>query len=277
MANAPEEHVSEPQEATQVSRVGVKLAPFWTSDPEFWFVQAEAVFQVAGVVSEQTKFNHVVSQLTVEHAQFVKSIVKSPTIANKYQALKTALISAYADTEETKLRKLLTGLELGDDKPSHLLSRMRDLGTACPDEMIKSLWLQRLPQNIQQVLAVGPTEIDRLAVLADKVLDLNQNARSSIAAAQSAPATREDRPSDVLDAIAAVNRRLDRIEHDRARDRSRASSRFRARDRSYSGHRQSPDNGLCYYHDRFGDRARKCRPPCRRAQSNPQNSTTAGN
>jgi hypothetical protein len=47
----------------EVSRVAVRLPPFWAEQPAVWFAQAEAQFYLASVNSEKIKFFHVISQL----------------------------------------------------------------------------------------------------------------------------------------------------------------------------------------------------------------------
>jgi hypothetical protein len=47
----------------EISRVAVRLSPFWAERPAMWFAQAEAQFSLAGVNNEKTKFYYVISQL----------------------------------------------------------------------------------------------------------------------------------------------------------------------------------------------------------------------
>jgi hypothetical protein len=39
-----------------VSRMVVRLPPFWPEQPAMWFAQAEAQFTLAGISTENTKF-----------------------------------------------------------------------------------------------------------------------------------------------------------------------------------------------------------------------------
>jgi hypothetical protein len=40
----------------EISRVAVRLLPFWAERPAEWFAQAEAQYTLAGISTEQTKF-----------------------------------------------------------------------------------------------------------------------------------------------------------------------------------------------------------------------------
>ena len=55
---------SEPAEPA-VNTVAVKLPNFWMSDPELWFMQAEAVFNTRSpkVTVDGTKFDHIMTAL----------------------------------------------------------------------------------------------------------------------------------------------------------------------------------------------------------------------
>jgi hypothetical protein len=45
----------------EISRVAVRLPPFWAERPAVWLAQAEAQFSLAGITSENTKFFYVTS------------------------------------------------------------------------------------------------------------------------------------------------------------------------------------------------------------------------
>jgi hypothetical protein len=46
---------------TEISRVALRLPPFWAEWPAVWFAQAEAQLSLAGITSETTKFFYVTS------------------------------------------------------------------------------------------------------------------------------------------------------------------------------------------------------------------------
>ncbi|KOC59640.1 hypothetical protein WH47_11070 [Habropoda laboriosa] len=55
----------------------------------------------------------------------VTVIIEDPREEHKYSALKTLLISRFTDTEKRHTKKLLTGIELEDRKPTELLCEMQ--------------------------------------------------------------------------------------------------------------------------------------------------------
>ncbi|GFS93834.1 putative gag-pol protein [Nephila pilipes] len=136
---------------TEINRVAVKPPIFWRNKPKLWFLQLEAQFANSGISQDATKYNIVVAALDENVLDFVVDILSNPP--EKYDTLKKALLNRLTDTEESRLKKLLTDLELGDKRPSDLLRQMKSLaGNSISDEIIKSLWLQRLPQQTQAIL-----------------------------------------------------------------------------------------------------------------------------
>ncbi|GFS54594.1 uncharacterized protein TNIN_131251 [Trichonephila inaurata madagascariensis] len=136
---------------TEIHKVAVKPPAFWRSKPKLWFLQLEAQFSNSGVSNDTTKYNIVVAALDENVLDFVVDILSNPP-HDKYETLKNALLNKLTDTEESRLKKLLTDMELGDQRPSDLLRQMKNLaGSSISDELIKSLWLQRLPQQTQAI------------------------------------------------------------------------------------------------------------------------------
>ncbi|GFR00806.1 retrovirus-related Pol polyprotein from transposon 297 [Trichonephila clavata] len=122
-----------------IARISVKVPPFWRANPEIWFSQMESQFVLAGITTEITKFHHVVSALQPEELGIVGDIILNPPEVKPYTALRTRFCSQYAETEEQRLRGLISGIQLGDRKPSRLLLEMRrKAGSRISEEMLKS-------------------------------------------------------------------------------------------------------------------------------------------
>ncbi|XP_075741432.1 uncharacterized protein LOC142790670 [Rhipicephalus microplus] len=171
------------------------------------------------------------------------------------------LIRRLSPSQGEKVRHLLQHEELGDRKPSQLLRYMRDrLGsTPVDDSFVRITWLQRLPSHAQAILQVQPNlPPDQLSDIADQfgeislpALPLTVNAVDT-PQSSSALARRLDEIAHQLDSI---QRRLDQSPNLRRQTRSQSQDNNAA-----SSH--GNDNGPCYYHRRFGDKALKCQPPC---------------
>ncbi|GBN20671.1 Retrovirus-related Pol polyprotein from transposon 297 [Araneus ventricosus] len=131
----------------------------------------ESQFTLAGVTSEITKFHHIVAAVQPEELEVVGDIMLNPPADEPCDALRKRLCSQYADSEEQRLRYLISGMQLGDRKPSRLLLEMRSKAeNKISEELLKSLFLQRLPTHVQQILAISNDKLDRLAETADCIM-----------------------------------------------------------------------------------------------------------
>lgn len=162
-------------EAHHINRVSVKPPPFWKSDPKLWFIQLEAQFDLSGVVQDSTKYNYVITAIDTDILTQVTDFVLNPPLNRKYECLKNRLINIYSESSEKKLRKLLSAISLGDRKPSQLVNEMSRLdGTSVSQEILKTLWLQHLPTQVQSVLATSSDTLENLSLMADKIAEIEQ-------------------------------------------------------------------------------------------------------
>ncbi|GBM33639.1 hypothetical protein AVEN_203682-1 [Araneus ventricosus] len=153
---------------SQRASVAVRALPFWETNPEVWFIQLETQFKLTGISADETKFHTVVAALDSEVLSCIADIVRNPPSDAMYDALKTRILSHFSQSESTKLWVPLQYLQLGDGKPSRLLQEMRNLASGnIVDDVLKSIWMQRLPTSIQQILSVSKDSFDGLAQIAD--------------------------------------------------------------------------------------------------------------
>ncbi|GFW57239.1 uncharacterized protein TNCV_541531 [Trichonephila clavipes] len=91
----------------------------------------------------------------------------------KYTDSKNRLLSLFKESENLRIKRLLTGIELGDMKPSQLLQKLKTVATSdISDNLIKTLWLEKLPESIKNILVVSDENLSKLAVMADKISDM---------------------------------------------------------------------------------------------------------
>ncbi|GFS92616.1 uncharacterized protein NPIL_456811 [Nephila pilipes] len=143
-----------------VSRVAAKLPPLWKQNIRLWFLQAEAKFDLSGIANDVTKYNNIISAIDSEILSVVSDLLFDPPHEDLYITQKNRLIQEFSDSENLQIRKLLSELQLGDDKPSPLLRKMKELaGIALKDDFLRNLWLQRLPAEIQTILSVSSEKL----------------------------------------------------------------------------------------------------------------------
>lgn len=215
----------EPPSAQPIAAtVSVKLPPFYTEDPDGWFLQAEAQFEIRGISQDSTRYWHLAASLDASTASRAARVTKRYAGTLKYQHLKDWLLKTFGFSKFERAERILAVTGLGDRKPSELADYLlRTLGDHSPRILLQHILLRSLPQHVQDSLAT--TEVEDLEGLADAADEVMSRPRKS----DSVYLTQQE-ISDEREAVHRVESR--------------------------------PKDDLCYFHRRFGKAARQCRPPC---------------
>ena len=247
--------------SSEIFKVGIRVPTFWPEEPEIWFAQIEGQFAISGITNDLTKFNYVISQLDHRFSKEVKDIIINPPASNKYDKLKSELIKRLSASHEKKVKQLLMHEELGDRKPSQFLRHLQSLaGPHIPDDFLQTIWTSRLPKSIQTVLAAQPAaSLEVLADLADRIQDIAPPT-PQVASTSYAPGSSID---SMAKEIAELRKQLQNLTT-QINGRSRSRTRNNSRGRSPSARSQASYNKFpnCWYHSKFGDKAKKCIRPC---------------
>ena len=233
-----------------------------------WFSLLDCGFKASSITNSLTKFTHAVSLLPEDVLPLVAAAISTASSSDTpYEDLKAALLKSLQSSVATRLRELLSKEELGDEKPSQLLSRMKhllgDKYQSFDPDLFKQLFYQRLPPHIQRSLfSVRDTlSIDAIASLADEFLASLPPVQ--VSQVTSAPST-NDHLAQLTQLVSQLTTEVSQLKK-KLQDRSRfqSSSPHRRQRRSRS---RTP--GVCWYHFQFGDKAQKCVAPCTHKTSN---------
>ncbi|GFT07370.1 retrovirus-related Pol polyprotein from transposon 297 [Trichonephila clavipes] len=245
----------------------VKIPPFNFNDPQLWFSTCERTFALGvpkAITDTFTKFNYIVTNLPPEAAAIVRDLIITPDETDPYGAIKAQLIQRTGESTQQEIRKLLTGEELGDRKPSELLRTMnrRAASHNVPKELMLELFLQQLPTAVQTILAsITPITVEKAAEVADRILEV-----STPTVSLSTNAIASSSENRILQEIERLHKRIDDLTMKERTPERRNSSRprNRSRNRSFSRSRES----CCWYHKKFQERAKKCILPCSYKEKN---------
>ena len=209
---------------------------------------------------QKTKFDHVIASLSPEVAVEIRDLILKPPADHPYDVLRRELIRRTAKSEQHKLQQLFTAEQLGDRKPTQLFRRMEQLmgdhATSTDSAFLRELFLQRLPSQVRMVLASADDSVSlaQLAQLADKILEVA--VPSSVASVE----TPSSLASDVEQLRAQVSELQETIKSLRRPSHPPGPPSL---SRSCSPRPTSPvSQTLCWYHQKYGDAAKKCKPPC---------------
>lgn len=258
-----------------MSRIA-KLPPFWRHEPAIWFFQVEAAFGIARITIDETKYQYLLSNLDTAVLPFVSDIIRNPPDTEKYATLKKRILEAFAESKDSKIRKLLKNQLIGDQKPSHFLQHMRNLAdNQCEDTILRSLFLEQLPPQVSAILSASKEEdLTQLAILADRVWDIQRPALVGVVD----KSTSDSLHFDLIQRVEALSTRLDNYltgkgkqsgstnsNYGRSRSKSPWQQKHKESNSSNNDSRNSnskENNKMCFYHYRFGKKARNCIQPC---------------
>nr|XP_037278206.1 uncharacterized protein LOC119171532 [Rhipicephalus microplus] len=251
----------------------LRLPEFWQADSELWFLNVEPLFRRHHVRSQIARYDYVIGALPLAFIAIVRDILRFPPPDNTDDTLKEELIRQTTESEQRRLQQLPTSEELGDRTPTQLLHRMRhligDYSAALDASILRELFLHRLPQQVRMIWSVLSTEtLDSLARMTDKNMDIGTPSISAIEKPRestlSAP-VRDDCLDRLLQANEEQKRKVDqlaielstlKVDHCRNESRERRQSRERS---------PSVPLSVCWYHHRYGARARQCEQRCQSA------------
>lgn len=280
--NSNEDQATTATPGGEIHRVTIKPIQFIKTAPKLYFIQMEAQFSLAGITRDTTKYNHVLGTLDPTYLTSVMDLIESPPVTNKYETIKERIITEFQQSDQHKLRILLREIELGDLKPSQLLRKMKELSkNALSDDALKTLWIERLPEQIRPVISISDGDLNRVAIMADKMLEITTYNVVGEVATHSNFGQSEPQIATLSKQIEELSKRFNQFSNDRNQsqqrsnsNRGRSQSRDNSRNRGRSSSRSHNDSPYCFYHFKFGAMARKCNEPCKfktEAESNNSN------
>ncbi|XP_018330784.1 uncharacterized protein LOC108740799, partial [Agrilus planipennis] len=212
--------MSRPQNAqptSSIDRLAVRLPPFVPSDPELWFCMVERSFEASGITSESTRFGYVLGNLDPQYAAEVRDIIINPLATEPYATIRAALIRRLGPSQELRTKQLLGQEEIGDRKPFQFLRHLQNLaGNSTPENLLRTIWSGRLPQNLQTVTAtMKDKQLDEVAEIADYIMEATQT--QSVIATTATPSPQHNAIQLLTNKVQALQLDLHQIRRHMAR------------------------------------------------------------
>lgn len=93
-------------------------------------------------------------------------IIENPSNENLYESLKNPLLGEFQNSKQKHLQKSLENIQLGNKKTTAFLREVRQLSSEkVLDDLLKFLWLQRLPSAIKALLSASSGTLSLCFVL----------------------------------------------------------------------------------------------------------------
>lgn len=236
----------------------------------------EGWLAINNVVDDERRFTTLKMQLDSAIYTQVAYIIRHPPATNKYNALKSAVIKVFTDSEIKKTQDLISGLALGDKKPSMLLAEMRELHRGpIDDRLFKELWLSRLPTQVKGILMgttiqqhpfAAPMPLEKMAEAADLIMEYtnrDSSPASNIHAISTNPC------NDVLKELLPIMKRIDgslqqRNYRSKPENSNKSSQSGNNSPKTTNTETTAPEKP-CIYHTKYGrgqHKNRKCHEKC---------------
>ncbi len=210
--------------AFHVGHIALKLPAFMEDDPVSWFNLIEAQFELRYIAGDSTKFYHAVSVLQGEPMRQIKDILNLPkTTPDRYDQLKARLIETYGLEDIDRAEQLIEWPPMSEDER--------------PSVFINGIlsMLGNIPKDHAIVRALI---LSKFPPAIKAMLRSTSNCTN----------------------LKEMSREADRIwKGDRARRLSEKTVMTVKPVKS----RGDLKNGLCYWHFKFGSKARRCQEFCK--------------
>ncbi|KAL5109160.1 hypothetical protein TcWFU_007056 [Taenia crassiceps] len=209
----------------------IRLPAFWPDQVQLWFTACEAQFAAHGIHNQHARYSCVLALLKPEDLSLLSDLILNPDSTRPYDRLKAGIIQRSHTAQWRSAR---------NEVPSAIVHRVRhtlyEKAVHADETALKEMIVPFLPPAVRSVLepVKETASLDQLAQMADRVMAMKLEGEALEAAFGELVSQQQRQRSD----------------------------RFRRRSTSRR-HRVPPQRLLlCEYHQRFGEQAKHCRPPC---------------
>ncbi|KAH9409224.1 hypothetical protein TYRP_010224 [Tyrophagus putrescentiae] len=207
----------------------IKVPQWMPQEPGAWFRMLELIFVRENITDEADKVLLVLQNVPPSDTQKIVSLAwKASYVAGDYANIKAAIIGMNTISDDEKLNRLFHSESLGDQRPSELYYKMKNLadsvvGGAVPTNVVFNRWVNMLPTNcisFAKALADNFDPAKHLASIDDLHALLANRGGNHVSSISTSRSSRNRSTS--RDRSASRNRSSSR---DRASSRDRSSSR----------------------------------------------------
>jgi hypothetical protein len=249
------------QQQATAAAAAVRLPDFHTDSPQCWFDNLDSQFATANITQSITKFHWAMSKLPFSLTPTISPLTRNPTtVADPYKELKELLLQSYGMTDELRTNKWLDYPMCGSEtRPSVLWDNLTALQLASLNEAQIALFIRKLLRHISAM--INTKSFDTPLEMVRRCNQLWASQTPEEAAAAAAAAAGPWQHSSLRNAHA---RRSPSPYRRKTPGGDKASDKADRRRRSPTpgAAKDGRNDGLCFYHSRFGNKAHKCERGC---------------
>ena len=256
-----------------VIRKKPEIPAFDKQHVDIWIRRMENAYIRAGISSTREKFAFLETKFAVDVDPVINEYLYGEPTEAKWSDFLAYLQKEYGMTRQQKASTFVDGFKRDGRRPSQYAAALNDrTKTVTLDDVKKEMLMRELPVEVRRMLQerIEDSTFTEAAELADSYFDREGKPRHS-SATLNAVYQPPEVTNDESDDINAINNRFRPQRNQNSRDSSFRSGGQQPKSRNNNNAGQgntakspSSNNDLCYYHNKFGDKARKCEEACPR-------------
>jgi hypothetical protein len=259
---APNNQQQQAAAAAAAAAAAVRLPDFHADSPQCWFDNLDSQFATANITQSITKFHWAVAKLPFSLTPTIRPLTRDPTaVADPYKKLKELLLESYGMTDEQRTNKWMDYPMCGSEtRPSVLWDNLTALQPASLNEAQVALFICKLPRHISAMINMKSFDTPQEMVRRCNQLWATQTPEEAASAAAAAAAG----PWQHSSLRNAQARRSPSPYRRKTPGGDKAGDKADRRRRSPTPReaKGGRNDGLCFYHSRFGSKANKCERGC---------------
>ena len=292
------------------------LPAFDTANIDIWIRRIENAFTRAAITNVKDKFAFLESKIgTNGDPKITEFLCTNPLTNATWDDFLSYLRKRYGRTKRQQVQSLISGTEFDGLHPSAVCAMMKEkAGSVTIDDILKEHLYRRLPVELQRQLSQEAETMTstEFAELADSFYDkdgrplhaapastsvnvigggvtnasFNPNAPSTSSSTNNAYTSAFDADQTDVNAVRArqaQKQSFNNSNRSQGNNNNRSGRSFNNNNNNNNNDRfnakDSPkikSNGLCHYHDKFGDQAKNCASGCKRFSSHQAGNARAG-
>ena len=255
-----------------------EIPAFDKKNVDHWIRRTENAFIRALCTTPREKFAFLETKFPVDFNPRINEFLWGDPTDAKWTEFLAYLRSEYGTTKQQRAAVILDGFKRDNKKPSQYVALLNDKTKDLDlEDVKKEMLIRELPTDVQRMLQerIDTLSLEEAAKVADSFFDQDgkprQTNKSASVNAVQTPSDDFTAPfSDDGDDINAINRRFQRqrFQGNQRGGRNRPPRPQAANNYSTPTPQAKPktadDPALCYYHNFYGDRAKKCDVGCKR-------------
>ena len=291
----------------QVSSRKPDLPPFDKTSIDKWIRRVESAYIRSGITTAIEKFAFIESKFPVDEDPAVDEYLFGPATDDNWDAFCSYLKKRYGKTTRQKAAAVLEPIQMDGRTPSQYFAKLKQsFDDITLDDVMKEICLRQLPSDIAQTIckSTESATAKNMMEFADsfynpdgsrlhkKAATVNVVAAAPPTASYSAPFSNDNNNNESeVNAVRGRgnfgNSRPFNNNNGNNFNNSRSKSRGRPPNNNNGGYnnfsrnnnfarnnnngnnqqRRNEDPTLCYYHNKFGDKAERCDIGCAKARS----------